>query len=143
MAKLRSTRSCSHARTSERGYALAVAVILAVLYFGLIELLMVDASRELAEARRYRARVAALTLAENGVELAAERMVDPAKGFWVGDLEHVQGKISGKLMKNAGGIFDIEAEGKTIGTEKITATVRVRGRVIGNDIRIDYTTHSQ
>jgi hypothetical protein len=71
MDKSPSIKSCNRARTSERGIALAIALIVAVLYFGLIELMLYDASRELAEARRFRARIIAVTLAENGAELAA------------------------------------------------------------------------
>ena len=43
-----SIRSCSRARTNERGFALAMALILAVLYFGLIELMLY---RRVARAR--------------------------------------------------------------------------------------------
>ena len=51
--------TCSRARTtnrSERGIVLVDALVLAVLYFALMELMMVDASRSLQEAQRFRAR---------------------------------------------------------------------------------------
>ena len=120
-----------------------MAVILAILYFGLIELLMIDASRALNEAQRFRARIIAFTLAENGAELVSAGIVDPDKTFVVGNADDEQGHYQGKLQKTAGGVFDIEAEGTTSGTERVRATVRMRGQVVGNEIKIDYTNHSQ
>jgi hypothetical protein len=63
---LRSTRSSSRARTAERGFVLGMAMVIAVLYFLLMELLLIDSSRALGEAQRFRSRVVAAALAENG-----------------------------------------------------------------------------
>jgi len=136
-----STRSCSRARTSERGFALAMALIVAVLYFGLIELMLYDASRELAEARRFRARIIALTLAENGAELAAQNLVTaPQASVSYSDW---QGTISGKASKPTEQ-FTIDATGDATGIVKVHAKVYVQGRVDTNGhIHIDYTRHSQ
>ena len=71
---MRSIRSSSRARTSERGFALIAALTLAVLYFALMELILIDSSRSLAEAQRFRARIMAATLAEDAAELAALNM---------------------------------------------------------------------
>lgn len=69
-------RSSFRARTTnERGYVLISAIALAVLYFGLMELMMIDSSRALREAQRFRARVVASALAENAAELAAANMI--------------------------------------------------------------------
>lgn len=136
-----SIRSCSRARTSERGFALAMALIVAVLYFGLIELMLYDASRELAEARRFRARIIALTLAENGAELAAQNLVTASSSSV--SANDWQGSISGKMSK-AGEQFTIDATGDATGLVDIHATVYVQGRVDEKGaIRIDYTHHSQ
>ena len=138
----RSTRSCNRARTSERGFALAMALIVAVLYFGLIELLLYDASRELGEARRFRARIVALTLAENGAELAAQNLVtlpqNPAP------MTDWQGTMSGDVS-NSAGQFTINGIGDVTGIVKVHATVKVQGRVdeATKTIKIDYTFHSQ
>ena len=135
----RSTRSCNRARTTERGFALAMALIIAVLYFGLIELMLYDASRELAEARRFRARIVALTLAENGAERAAWMIVpkDTPPLPAIAD-EDWQGSITGSRTKNAEtGEFTIKASGKT------TGVVEVIGKVDGMDVDIYYTRHSQ
>jgi hypothetical protein len=141
MEPSRSTRSSSRARTTERGYALAMAIILAVLYFGLIELLMMDSSRELAEARRFRSRVVAQALAENAAELAALHIVTevtstpPALTDW-------QGTMVGKMTKGGGtGAFVIDGSGDTAGLASSHASVTVYGSVEGNRIRIDYTIH--
>ncbi|HET7435605.1 MAG TPA: hypothetical protein VFN10_12930, partial [Thermoanaerobaculia bacterium] len=86
------TRSCSRARTTERGFALIAAIVLAVLYFGLIELLLLDSARELREAQRFRARIVALTNAENGAERAA---ADIANASPLPVLEDEQGTVGG------------------------------------------------
>ena len=137
-----STRSCSRARTSERGFALAIALIVAVLYFGLIELMLYDASRELAEARRFRARVIALTLAENGAELAAQNLVTAPLTVPV-SYNDWQGSITGKIGKTTEE-FKIDGTGDAIGIVGVHATVYVQGRVDEHGaIHIDYTRHSQ
>lgn len=136
-----STRFFSRARrSSQRGYALISALVLAILYFALIELLLIDSARELAEARRFRARIMAETLAENGAELAALQIV--ARDNFEGTASDWQGSIRGKMIKNAAGQFDIEAEGRTGGLTESRARVLVRGRVVGTSVRVQYTIHT-
>lgn len=138
---LRSTRSCSRARRSnQRGYALISALVLAVLYFGLIELLLLDSARELAEARRFRARIIAETLAENGAELAALQIVTSEKSE--GSAEDWQGTLTGRMTKNSAGVFDIVAEGKSGGITESKAKVILRGNVAGTSVRINWSMHT-
>jgi len=138
---LRSTRSCSRARRSrQRGYALISALVLAILYFAMVELLLLDSARELAEARRFRARIIAETLAENGAELAALQIVAKEKSEMTA--EDWQGTIVGRMAKNPAGEFDIVAEGQTSGITVSRAKVLVRGRVVGASVRIQYTVHT-
>lgn len=136
---LRSIRSSSRARRNERGYALISALVLAILYFALIELLLIDSARELAEARRFRARITAETLAENGVELAALQLVTSDKAE--ASAEDWQGTFGGR-MSRTGPQFDIVAEGQTTGLTVSRAKVIVRGRVVGSQVRIQYTMHT-
>ena len=141
MDNLPSIKFCSRARTGERGFALAMALIIAVLYFGLIELMLFDASRGLAEARRFRARIVALTMAENGAELAALRIVETkTRNAEAGDS---QGEMTGRMNKNDAGEFVIHATGRATGVVEVRATCDVYGIVNGTDIRIRYTEHSQ
>ena len=142
-----SIRSCNRARTNERGIALAIALIVAVLYFGLIELMLYDASRELAEARRFRARIIALTLAENGAELAARDLVNvPSNPAPMTDW---QGTMSGDVTKTGvkdseeGERFTINGNGDATGIVEAHATVYIQGRIDAKGIHIDYTRHSQ
>lgn len=117
-----------------------LALVLAVLYFGLIELLMIDSARELAEARRFRARIVAETLAENGAELAANQLVSKASNQV--DAEDWQGTIRGQMLKTGLDQFDIVGDGATSGITESKARVRVRGRVHGSRVLIQYTIHS-
>ena len=141
-ACLRSTRSCSRARrSSERGFALVLALVLAVLYFGLIELMLIDSSRELAEARRFRARIVAETLSENGVELAARELV--TRTSTNANAEDWQGTMEGSMTREPySGKFTIVGAGKTSGLDESRALVTVTGEVAGSTVYIQYTTHT-
>ena len=140
-ADLRSIRSSSRAHT-ERGFVLIAALTLAVLYFMLMELLLVDSSRELAEARRFRARIVASVVAENAAELAAVGMVG-GTGRTVSE-KGEQGTMEGSYRVAGGNAFEITASGETIGTEKQRARVFIQGRIeSGGVVKIDYTMHGQ
>lgn len=143
---MRSIRSFNRARTSdrrpERGFVLIAALVLAVLYFGLMELMLVDSGRELAEARRFRARVVAGIVAENAVELAAHEMTSSG-GLKVTE-DDEQGSMEGELRRTGGDGFEITGKGKTGGATAQEATVYVQGRVDANGkVMIDYTMHGQ
>jgi hypothetical protein len=118
-----------------------MAIVLAVLYFGLIELLLLDSQRELAEARRFRARVIAETLAESAAELAAHQIVtrDVTAKF---SFETAQGTIGGEMKKKPGtGDFEIHGTGTSSGLTESTARVILIGRVAGTDVKIQYSHH--
>ncbi|HEX9502665.1 MAG TPA: hypothetical protein VGA10_13520 [Thermoanaerobaculia bacterium] len=126
--------------TNQRGYVLISAIALAVLYFGLMELMLIDSSRALREAQRFRSRVVASALAESAAELAAAQMVTrPVANANASD---EQGQMTGALRVN-GSQFELTGEGVTAGVAPVTATVRVQGRIENNHIAIDYTFHSQ
>ena len=127
-------------RPSERGFALAIALILAVLYFGLIELLLIDSARELRQARRYRSRIIALTLAENAAEGAARKFHDnPPRMF---DQESDQGTMHGRL--SGSDPFLLTGEGESAGTEKASARVKITGDVTDDGkISILFAQYSQ
>jgi hypothetical protein len=137
---LRSTRSSFRGRTTEKGYVLISAIALAILYFGLMELMLIDSSRALQEAQRFRARVVASALAENAAELVAANMITSPGSTTTAQDD--QGKMIGAINVS-GSNFEINAEGDTAGVVPVKATVRVQGRIIGNHIAVDYTFHSQ
>lgn len=121
--------------------AVIAALALSILYFGLISLLLVDTSRELAAARRFRARVVAATLAENAAELASEGIV--TRGANRIDLETADGRMTAEMRKSGDGTFEIRGDGTSSGLISQAAWVRVFGKVEGNRVRILYTIHSQ
>ena len=136
---LRSIRSSSSGRTTERGYVLISAIALAILYFALMELMLIDSSRALREAQRFRARVVATTLAESAAELAAAQLVT-APGATVNATDE-QGTMSATLQKS-GSTFMINAEAESSGVPPQKATVRVQGDVLGTRVRVAYTYHT-
>lgn len=117
-----------------------MAIVLAVLYFALIELLLLDSQRELGEARRFRARIVAETLAENAAEVAALQIVtrESVPEF---AMPTEQGTLRGKMVKTAAGAFEIQGSGTTSGIDESTARVILRGRVVGTEVKIQYSIH--
>ncbi len=117
------------------------AVGLAILYFALVELMLIDSARELKEARRFRAKVVAATLAENGAEYAAVEMTSRPGGVKRG--ENDQGSYSGRLTKIVGGDeFILSGEGTAEGTDRTRARVELRGVISGGNVTIRYAVHS-
>ena len=135
-----SIRSSFRARTRERGYALISAIALALLYFAVMQLVMIDSSRALREAQRFRAKVVSSTLAESAAELAAAQLVSTmSRNVKADDRD---GEMRGTMHRGASG-FEIAAEGTSAGAESRKATVRVQGRIEGMNVIVDYTFHSQ
>ena len=92
-----SMKSCCRARTTDqRGYVLISAVALAILYFALMELMLIDSSRALREAQQFRSRIVASTLAESAAELASAQMVTRGISSTV-NAQDEQGSMTGQL----------------------------------------------
>lgn len=104
-----------------------------------MELMLVDSSRALREAQRFRARVVATTLAESAAELAAAQLVT-APGATVNATDD-QGTMSATLQKS-GSTFMIDAQAEATGLLPQKATVRVQGDVQGTRVRVAYTYHT-
>jgi len=119
-----------------------MALVLSFLYFALMSLILIDSTRALHEANRFRARVVASTLAENGAELAALNIISlisrpvPEDKDW-------QGAYSADLQITPSGDFVIKAHGTAIGVLTQKAFVQLQGRVDGNVVKIDYAMHAQ
>ena len=133
--------------TNQRGYVLITAIALAVLYFGLMELMLIDSSRALREAQRFKSRVIASALAESAAELAAAQMVTQPRAS--ANASDEQGQMTGTLQVSGNPLvpgtqsFELKGVGVTAGVAPVKATVRVQGSINGNRIAIDYTFHSQ
>lgn len=120
---------------------LITALVLAMLYFALMELLLMDSSRALGEAQRFRAHVVAQALAENGAELAAFQIV--VRNNATVNANDFQGTMTGTLRRNSND-FLLEGEGLAIGAMKQKSTVKVQGRIdASGSVKIDYTIHEQ
>jgi hypothetical protein len=137
------TRSFSSAHTTdrERGYVLISAIVLAVLYFGLMFVLQIESTRALREAQRFRSRIVASTLAESAAELAAAKMVSTRASNSAKATDE-QGSMDGNLHF-ADGQFEITGDAATTGVAPVKASVRVQGRIEGSKVIVDYTFHTQ
>lgn len=129
--------------TRERGYALISAIALAILYFAVMQLIMIDSSRVLHEAQRFRSKVIAAALAENGAELAASQMLLSTAPKSPVNATDADGTMTGKMPDRSATEFIIVGEGTSYGVESRSATVRLQGRTLGTKITVDYAFHSQ
>src|SRR5213595_3403304 len=122
-----SMKSCCRARTTDqRGYVLISAVALAILYFALMELMLIDSSRALREAQQFRSRIVASTLAESAAELASAQMVTRGISSTV-NAQDEQGSMTGQLHL-INDQFELIGDATTGGVQPIKANVRVQGR---------------
>lgn len=107
----------------------------------LIQLVLIDSARELSEARRFRARILAQTLAENGAELAAAQLLERESADV--SAEDWQGRIRGEMTRNpATNQFRITGQGEVKGTVAANARVDVQGEINGTLVRINFTVHT-
>ncbi len=113
---------------------LVSALVIAALYFGLIELTLLDSSRRLETAQRFRARIGARILAENGAELAAQNMANASSTS--GEAELSDGVIEGRFERS-GDTFVLYGRGSTSGVKRASAGIEIRGRIDGFVILID------
>ena len=133
-------------REREQGYVLISVMVIAMLYFALIMLVLWESSEKLRLAQRFRARLVAQALAENAAELAA-------KGMAGGSTSSVEEEIDSGFLRASSTLgaadsqgkreFTIKAEGRTKGSQAATATVDVWGHVVGKQVVITRTLHSQ
>jgi len=126
-------------KKNQRGFVLITAMVISILYFALMELLLIDSSRALNEAQRFRAHVVAGTLAESAAELAAFQIVT-GNGTTPIDRQDSQGTMHGVLERN-GNSFVLTGEGVAIGAMTQSAKVRVEGTVEGLVVKINFTMH--
>lgn len=136
-----STRSSFRGRTEhgQRGFVLVSVLLLALLYFGLMELMLADAASKLREAHRFRSRIVANILAENAVELAAARMLDHGSSEAEGKTP--EGTMSGIYQRLENDHYVLQGEGRTSGIISTTRRVEIHGRIIEKSIRIDASRH--
>jgi type II secretory pathway component PulK len=128
-----SIRSSFRGRT-ERGFALITALLLAILFLGMIELALADATAAQREARRFRERISSQILADNAVELAAAGMLaKESDGSF--ERETDAGTMKGSFEIRPGGRFELSGEGRSAGLQ-VPSTVVLEGRMIGNRIVI-------
>ncbi|MGK2859265.1 MAG: hypothetical protein ACSLFQ_18850 [Thermoanaerobaculia bacterium] len=141
-----STRSSRRAHADgERGYALVASLVLAVLFFALMTLVLLESTMRYRGAQRYRARIVAQTLAENAAELAAKGLGDGSSLIASAETDEGTMKATGEVATDLDGVvrFKIEAEGETRGVQRVRATVTVWGRVDAGGVRVTRTKHSQ
>jgi Tfp pilus assembly protein PilV len=128
-------RSLPPGRNEQRGFVLVGALVIAILYLGLVEMLWMEASLRIREAQRFRARVEAQTLAENAVELAAQRIVLAASSSVEAELP--EGTMQATMVRNEDDTFVIEATARGSRLLRYEARVTLQGRIDGTDIRIE------
>ena len=128
-------------KRKQRGFVLVTALTLSVLYFALMELLLIDSTRALSEAQRFRSHVIAAALAESGAELAAFQIVTKSSANV--NATDFQGTMHGELQRMSNS-FILQGEGSSIGSMTKAARVRVEGRISEDgSLKIDFTVHAE
>lgn len=133
-----SSRRLRRAR-GERGIALISVLIVALLYFAFLELLLAESTQAFRSAERFRARIVARVMADNGAELAAHNMIAIAGQEVSGETD--EGSMSGtyrRSLTEAGDRFEIVARGESTGTWNAEARIRISGYIAGNDVVISH-----
>ena len=122
---------------------LVAALTLAILYFALMELLLLDSSRAMAEARNFRGRVVALTLAENGAELAARNMANTLMTTqqYINDEGTMKGNLTRIVLSDQISTFELSGSGVARGDVPHRASVTLRGRIENGVVKIEYSEH--
>lgn len=122
------------ART-ERGFALISALLISVLFFGLIELALRDTAEAVRTAHRQRARIASEILADNAIELAAAAMLSETPK----DETRIsrEGTMRGIRVPLPGNRFELSGEGTSSGVTSVRTLVTLRGRIVGEAIVIE------
>jgi hypothetical protein len=129
------------AKTDRRGFVLITVLVLALLFFAMMELMLIESTQAMRGATRYRARVMAQAMAENAVELVAHDLLNGIGKSVTTETE--DGLMSGTLEHFPDGTFRITAFAETAGALTHRATVEVRGTVSGPEVVVTRTRHSQ
>jgi hypothetical protein len=129
---------------------LIAAIALAILYFGLMELMLIESQRALREAQRFRSKIIATTLAENAADLAAEQLCTGFKATI--DYANSDGTMTGTMERTPLGgpgkegqsSFVIDVTGVSTGVPPATVKLKLDGEVSAtNQVYIKYAYHSQ
>lgn len=132
---------CRGVRADQRGFVLISVLVLALLYFAMLELMLIESSEAMRGAQRFRARLLAHSLAESAVELAAHQLlITPEKSI---SSSGKDGTMNGKSRHLPGNRFEIVGSATTNGPHPATASVRIEGHFKGSAILIDRSSHSQ
>lgn len=131
-------RSDGARRRGEGGFALIGALVVAILYLGLMELVLIESAAAERQAQRFRTETLAEVMAENAAELAAAGMV--SNGPRQVEVETEEGILTAHAEQFSGNRFRIEASGRPQ-ARGIAAVVVLDGRVTGKDVQLERTEH--
>lgn len=119
----------------ERGFALIAALLISLLFFGLIELALRDTSEAVRSAHRQRARFASEILADNAIELAAAGMVyEMPKNETRSNRD---GTMKGSFTPLPGNRFELRGEGTSGGVAEVKTSIVLWGRSMGSSVVIE------
>lgn len=132
----------SHRGTSrEKGFALISALLLALLFLALIQILFLESSETYRSAMRFRSRVLAQALAESAVEIAARDLVN--YGGASINAQNLDGRMESVFERlDEDGRFRIIGKGVTGGVFPMEADVEIEGKIDGPKIDIDKSKHT-
>lgn len=132
-------RSPSRARNS-RGYILVTVLVVGLVYFGLMEIILIETVQAHRQAQQFRSRVIAAAAAENAAELAAVDMINSSTNAV--EEEDRQSAMEAEYARRPDDSFEITATARTRGIWKTAASVYLEGRIVGTSIQITRAEHT-
>ena len=127
--------------TSQRGYALLTALVLALLYFGLMELALIESTEAARGASRFRSGVTAEILAQNGADLAAEEMV--SRFTRDVDIDLPGGHVIAGYRRMPDTTFEILSAGVSEGPFNARRSLRIAGTVNSGNVAITRVSYDR
>jgi len=116
----------SRARADSKGFAMISALVIALLYFALMQLVMVESILAYRQARSIASRTSLHVLAEDGVELVTRDFC--TSGGSSVTLESGNASVSAKSRMIGGQRFEIESKATSAAG---TASIKLKGRMSG------------
>lgn len=119
-------------------------LVIALLFFGLMMLVLAESAGALRGARRFRARVTSQVNAESAAEVVAASVIAGGSGRMKIDFDDGMGTAEGTSRSTPAGTveFEVSASG-TAARVTSPARVKIWGESDGANVRVTRTVHSQ
>ncbi|MGA7616036.1 MAG: hypothetical protein WBX15_12740 [Thermoanaerobaculia bacterium] len=110
-------------------------LVLAVLYFALMGLVLMESTAKSREAAGFHSRIASEIFAENAAELAARQMVSGSSRHI--DVTTSDGVLKADFQRSPSGQFTLRATATSSGVAPTSSHLVLRGRISGSSVAVE------